>query len=176
MSFLENYSNKKKFIALIILSICFSIFIYNRSVKKAFKSYVTYANYLEQINDSSNTKTELEHLKIQTRNLDNIIGKNLKKPDIVQNDILSFISDNKSNVTLSNIKSTHVATNRYYAIYSNQITLEGKFDELFKTIYDIEKKFDKARIASVKLYTKEDYVKKNKILYNEIIFQNYEKK
>ena len=63
-----------------------------------------------------------------------------------------------------------------FNIYSNKISIKGGFNELIKTIYAFETEFNFARIATMKFYVLKNRKTRKKELYNDIIFQNYEKK
>jgi len=168
-------TNKKKFYGVLLLFIVLSIAAYKRSFKGAIEAVNYYSESKKNIEKNINIDEDLLQLKNEIQSLDNIIGKKAKNPDIVQNEILNFISQQEHNFKLSKIENLHISSDNYFTIYSNMITLEGSFNELLKAIYRFEKDFEYARIASIKLHVlKKQQNSKNK-LFTKIIFQNYEK-
>lgn len=171
----KEVSYKNKFFAVIILFIVLSITAYKRSFKATFEAVNFYKEAKKNIEKSSNTQEEIGFLKNEMLNLDNIIGKKSRNPEIVQNEILNFLSQQEKN-NLSKIDKLHISNDEYFTIYSNTISLKGSFNELIKTIHAFENNFEYARIASLKLYVVRNRKTYKNELYNQLIFQNYEKK
>lgn len=171
----ENIPNKKKFYAVILIAVILGITAYKRSFKTAIETVSFYSESKENIAGMDQAHNELLYLKDELKTLDAVIGKKVKKPEIVQNEILNFLSKNKFNVTLSNIGNTHVSRDEYFTIYSNKVTIKGGFQELLEAVYAFDVRFDHARIASLKFYVKKEARSMKKELFNDIIFQNYEK-
>jgi len=167
---------KKKFFAVVALFTILSITAYKRSFKMAFETVSFYTESKNNIEDNSNIHTNVTLLKNEINSLDQIIGKKAKNPEIVQNNILNFLSQQEINITLSKIENIHISSDSYFTVYSNIVSLNGSFNELLKTIYIFEKDFEYARIASLKFYVVRNRRTKTKELYNDIIFQNYENK
>ena len=69
----------------------------------------------------------------------------------------------------------HTFSDTEFKIYSNQITVEGAYNNLIELLYTIEKEYKASRIVSTNLYSKKNYQTKTTKLYLKIILQNYEK-
>lgn len=171
----QNIPNKKKFYALILIAFLLSITAYKRSFKTAIETVRFYSESKKSIGNTDNAHNELLYLKNESEMLDAVIGKSIKKPEIVQNEILNFLSNNEFNVTLSNIGNAHISGDDYFTIYSNSVTLKGDFQELLHTVYAFDTDFAQARIATLRFYVKKEVRSSKKELFNDIIFQNYEK-
>ncbi|SRX75253.1 hypothetical protein [Aequorivita antarctica] len=172
----KNISYKKKFYGLLVFVVILSFTAYNRSFKGTIETISLYRESVKNIKESSNSLMELSNIKKEVSILDNTIGKSTKNPAIVQNEILGFLSTRSQEMTLSKIENLHVSNDDYFTIYSNVILLQGDFNGLLKTIYEFEKDFEYARIASMVFHTERNAKTSKNELYNEIIFQNYEKK
>lgn len=172
----KNISYKRKFYGLLALVVILSFTAYKRSFKGTIETVGFYREAVKSINESPNSLEELSNIKKEIKILDNIIGKRAENPAIVQNEILGFLSMRTQEITLSKIENLHVSNDDYFSIYSNVISLQGDFNGILKTIYEFEKDFEYARIASMVFRTERDPRTSKKELYNDIIFQNYEKK
>lgn len=172
----ENISNKRKFYAILVLFVVLGITAYKRSFKHTIASISLYSESKKSITENENAESTFIKLKQEASRLNGVIGKKNKNPEIIQNKILNFIDTQGFSSKISEISPLHYSENNYFKIYSNNITLTGDFNNLLASVYQFEKEFDFARIASVKLYTKNNYRISKKELYCNIIFQNYENK
>jgi len=172
----ENIPYKKKFYALIAIALVLSLAAYKRSFKGTIESVRYYYQAKKNIDQNQNIEEELLFLKAENKVLDQSIGKEINNPEIVQNRILSFINNSDIDLTIARIEPTHRASDPYFNTYSNQITLKGSYEHISKMIFAFEEDFEYARIATTQFYVKRDPRTRKKELYNDIIFQNYEKK
>ncbi|MBX2828086.1 MAG: hypothetical protein KTR22_07980 [Flavobacteriaceae bacterium] len=172
----EQFSYKKKFYAVLILSVLLGITAYKRSFSGALQSIKYYKESKKNISANQNSDQELIILQGEVALLDNVIGKKVEDPNRVQHEILDFISQQETDIGIARIAELHISQDEFFTIYSNQITLKGSFENLQKMIYAFEKQFDYARIANSRFYTVRDPRTRKKELFNDIIFQNYEKK
>lgn len=172
----EEISYKKKFFAVLVLFAMLSFTAYKRSFRNAIEAVSFYSESKKSISQNSNAHLELIQLKTELARLDNIIGKKAKNPGAVQNQILSFLSNQDRNIKLSKINPVHIVEDPYFNIYSNLITIEGSSNNILNTVYSFEKDFEYARIANLKLFVIKNSRTAKKELYTNIIFQNYERK
>ena len=94
---------------------------------------------------------------------------------LVQQEILDFVTHGGYDVKIESVDEVHEASDNKFLIYSNQLTMEGTFEELLKVVYDFEKKFKYSRVVNINFFKKKDYRTRRTKLYAKIIFQNYEK-
>ncbi len=172
----EQFSHKKKFYALLVLSVLLALTAYKRSFKGALQAVGFYNESKKNISANKNADQELFLLHGEIALLDNVIGKKVQDPKMVQNQILDFLSNQDADISISKIEGLHISQDDFFTIYSNRITLKGSFTSLQKTIYAFEKDFNYARIANSRFYTARNPRSRKKELFNDIIFQNYEKK
>lgn len=171
----NNLTYKQKFFAVIIGFVILFLAVYKKNIRHtlaAKKELNIVENQLANINQSHYM---LFSLKEQVKNLDNIIGGNNLKPELVQSSILDFITKQNNEVNVVSIDDVHMYLDVEFKVYSNQIIVEGMFNNLVDLLYNIEKKYKESRVVSTKLYSKKNYQTKKTKLYLKIILQNYEK-
>lgn len=169
----ENYSYKQKFRALIIIFIMLSIAAYKRSFHPLIQSYSEYQILASKIEDFNKNFGNMQSLSKEVTLLDKTIGKSNLSKEVIQQEIIKFISTRNKTVSLDNILPIHTFKDDNYTIITNQIEVSGNTNHLLKLAYDFEKEFSISKILSMKLYTskKND---KEEVLHLKIIFQNYE--
>ncbi|WP_452223483.1 hypothetical protein [Lacinutrix chionoecetis] len=171
----NNISYKKKFFALIMIGVVLSISAYKRSFSLTIDSYKESKSLIERldyINVSSNSVSILDK---EIQFLNNLIGEDNIEPELVQQEILNFVTNSSPSVSVINIEEVHSAIDNDFNIYSNQLTLEGAFEDLLETVYSFEKEFVYSRLVNVSFFKKKDFKTRKEKLYSKIIFQNYEK-
>ncbi|MGJ8664826.1 MAG: hypothetical protein ACSHW7_00535 [Patiriisocius sp.] len=171
----SNLSEKKKFNAVVIGIFILLILAFMKSFKPTYNTIAEYISAKQMIGNTDEVAQELREFSRKTEELDISIGKQVEKPELVQNEILAFLSDSDSKIRVANIDKIHVSEDEYFRIYSNTLILEGNYNALSKAVYDFETKFEYARIANIKFYTEKNRKTREKELFTKIIFQNYEK-
>lgn len=167
----EQYTYKKKFIALGLVFVMLSITAYKRSFATLFeviKENKELTNNVEQLNHKAKNSDKLIQ---EVAALDKLIGKEGMQSQEVQQQIVNFAT-NKANVSISDLQPIHIADDGNYVISTNQIDVTGNVNQLLQLGYAFEKDFDLSRLASMNLYT----TKKNnkaEVLHLKMIFQNY---
>ncbi len=148
------------------------------SYKKTYKHTLAAKKELslveEKLFNNESSINELYFLKDEISNLKKTIGGQTKNPEHVQQELLDFISKNEFNVNIVSIEDVHLFSDNDFLIYSNQIELEGGYEDLIETLYEIEKKFENSRVVNANIYSKKNYRTQAKTLYLKIILQNYE--
>ncbi|MES2813133.1 MAG: hypothetical protein V4670_11735 [Bacteroidota bacterium] len=167
----EQYTYKKKFIALTIIFIMLSITAYKRSFNVLF----------DVIRQNKELTKNVEELELKAKNsdqliqevaaLDKLIGKEGMKSEEVQQQIVNFATNN-ANVSINDLKPIHIADDDNYVISTNQIDVTGNVNQLLQLGYAFEKDFDLSRLASMNFYTTKKN-NKTEVLHLKMIFQNY---
>ncbi len=171
----NNLTYKKKFFILLVGFLFISIGAYNKKIRDTLIARKEYKTIEKQLVNSDQSYNLLFSLQDQVKGLDNIIGGNNLRPELVQPSILNFITKQDQNVNVVSIEDVHTFFDTEFKIYSNQITVEGAYNNLVELLYAIEKEYKASRIVSTKLYSKKNYQTKTTKLYLKIILQNYEK-
>lgn len=171
----ENLSYKKKFFAVLILLVVMGITAYKRSFSMTIDAATLLEESRQKLAKVSNSQQRITNLVKDVAYLDKIIGKEVANPDIVQQEILNTFTDLNSNAELVKLEEIHKASDAYFNVYSNRLILSGSFNDLLKTTYNYEKEFDFSRVVSIQFYIKKEPRTRKKKLFEQIIFQNYEK-
>ena len=161
---------------LIALISLLSILGYQKSFNDTISMVSNYYESKEKINSVQKTDEQIANLIDSLKGLDIRIGKNFENPDLVQNEILEFLSRQNFDVKISKIGSVHLFKDEFFSIYTNTITLKGGYNDLALALYTLENNFEYAKVASLKLFTIRNSRTRKTELYNTLIFQNYEKK
>lgn len=171
----EDISYKKKFFTLIVLLIVLSITAYKRSFRLSIDAYKTLNSSKSKLADMSNSQQKIANLQIEVAYLDDIIGKEAANADLVQQEILNTLTKVENEVALVKLEEIHKAENDYFTIYTNRLILTGSYNNLLATAYAYEKKFEYSRVISISYYVDREPRSRIQKLYQQIIFQNYEK-
>lgn len=123
----------------------------------------------------NNSQQHITSLKSEVEYLDKLIGKEVANPDIVQQEILNTFTEINTNTPLVKLEEVHKSSDEYFNVYTNRLILTGNFGDLLKTTYNYEKEFDFSRVVSLQFYIEKEPRTRRKRLFEQIIFQNYEK-
>lgn len=171
----ENISYKKKFFALLALMVVLGITAYKRSFSMTLDAAKLVKESKEKLAKVSNSQQHITSLKDEVNYLDKLIGKESANPNIVQQEILNSFTRIETNSQLVRLEEVHQANDDYFNIYTNRLILTGNFGELLEATYQYEKQFDFSRVVSLRFYIEKEPRTRRKKLFEQIIFQNYEK-
>lgn len=165
---------KKKFIyaAVLFLLLFFALYKKNFSEIIVLKEEVGKLEKLETTYSDEPSRIAL--LQQEVNILDRSIGGTKTNPGKIQKALLEFVSDQKFAIDVVAVKEIHRSQKGGFVIYTNQLTAEGKYQNLIKLLYGLEKDFNQSKLVNIKFFTEKDYSNNNKTLYLTLIFQNYE--
>lgn len=169
----EQYSYKTKFKALLILFIMLSIASYRRSISSLIDVIKENNRLTEKVEMYGSKTKNINEIKAEIDLLDRMIGKEGIDKDKTQQEIVNFLLENSTDVSINDLQPIHEYTDNTYKVYSYTIDLTGKFNNLIAVAYKFEKHFDFCKIVSTKYYT-EKKNNKYETLHLKIIFQKYE--
>ncbi len=171
----DKYSFKQKNRALLVIFILLAFASYKRSFVLSIIANEEINQQEFNLSRVKDSEINLQHLLYSISVLDRTIGKSNLKPDKIQQEILNALArhSKKYNVSLESIEETHTYKNVDFSILSNEVVLEGRFNNLTKMIYDLELNFDYARLINVEFYKKKILSTKKTKLYAKILFQHY---
>lgn len=168
----DNYSYKKKCIALGAIFVMLSATAYKRSFKGLFEVIAENQKLLNKSDEYGSKSKNYDGLLKDITILDNLIGKEGITKEEVQQNIVSFTGSRHPEVSISDLQPIHVFLDENYKITTNQLDLTGTANQLLKVAYDFERTFKFSRIVSMNFYTLKN--NKSEVLHLKIIFQNYE--
>lgn len=168
----NQYSYKKKFVALLLVFVMLVITSYKRSFSVLFQVIKVNKELTNNINQLAIKESGYAKLEAEVANLDKIIGKEGMSSEEVQQQIVNFATS-KADVSISDLQAIHIADDENYIISTNQIDVTGNVNQLLQLGYSFEKNFDLSRLTSMNFYTVK---KNNKVdkLHLKMIFQNYD--
>jgi len=171
----ENLTYKQKFLALLAIAVLLGLAAYKRSFKLTIDAYNEYHELSEQLYEIKSSSSTVQELDTEIRFLDNLLGKENMESVLVQQEILNFVTNKSTGVNVFDVAEVHEASDNKFIIHTNQLIIEGSFEELLKIIYEFEKKFPYSRVVNTSFFKKKDFKTRRIKLYAKIIFQNYEK-
>ncbi|RKN76838.1 hypothetical protein [Ulvibacterium marinum] len=171
----ENITYKKKFLVLIVLLIVLAITGYKRSFSLTIDAYDNLRSSRLKLSEVSNSRQKIVALKNEVAYLDLVIGKEAANADVVQQEILNTFNQIENGSDLVKLEEIHMANNDYFNIYTNQLILSGGYKDLLEATYQYEKEFDYSRVVSLKFFVEKEPRSRRKKLFEQLIFQNYEK-
>ena len=169
----DKYSFKIKNRALLVIFILLALASYKRSFVLSILANEEIARQKTNMANIDNSEYNLQKLLQSVSVLDKTIGESNLKPDRIQQEIFNSISSNNHNVIVESIEETHVYKTIDFSILSNEVILQGRFNDLTETIYDLETNFKFARLINVEFYKRKQISTKTTKLYAKILFQHY---
>lgn len=169
----NQYTYKQKFQALLVLFILLGSAAYKRSFSSLFSVYSEYYKLHTKYSDFEQKNKNLPKLQNDIYKLDKVLGKGNVAKEVIQQEIIKFISTKSQKVSIVKLEPIHDFEDENLRIISNQIIVSGNINDLLELTYSLEKDFAFSRIVSYKFFT----IKKNNQavgLQLQIIFQNYE--
>jgi Tfp pilus assembly protein PilO len=169
----EQYSYKKKCMALVLIFVMLSVTAYKRSFSTLFQVIGEYKIVSSKIDELNKKASNTNGLMRDVAYLDQIMGKEGTKKEMIQQGIVSFASENHAGVSIHEVQPIHVFSDENYTAITNQLDVTGGANQLLQLGYDFEKRFDLSRIISMNFYTTKNN-NKSEVLHLKMIFQNYE--
>jgi len=171
----KELSHKRKFIAVIVVILLLFFAVYKKTYKPLFQIQNQIAQSALNANSSQNPQEEIIALRNELSALNKIIG-GTKNYTLIQQQILEFITNNASKSTsVYTITDTHIQRKNDITVYTNKVQLRGKYENLLKLMYTIEKEFTASKIVSANFFSKKNYRTNRTELFLELYFQNYGK-
>lgn len=171
----DRFTYKQKNYGLLGVFILLAMASYKRSFSLTMNALTEVENQEKQMESTLHAQNDIETLQIQIAQLNKNIGKSDIKPDLVNQQILSEISEFSTNnqVNLQSLEETHSFKTVDFTIYSNLIAVEGNFNGLMSLVYHMENKFEYARLINVEIFKEKDLSNKKEKLYGKLLFQHY---
>jgi hypothetical protein len=171
----KKYTYQQKFKVSIVLLVLLALATYKKTYRQIFRIHNELETMTQRINETGASNQEIYNINTQLNDLDVLIGRQGAEPEMIQHKMLDFITNSKLDVNVINIEKAHLFKGAEFMIYTNQIEVEGGYENLVKLLFQIESDFMISRVSNVKLYTVKDFRNKKKRLILKLILQNYEK-
>ena len=172
----EQIKYKEKRLIILIIFVLLFFATYKKLYKHTFNTINTYKTLKSKRLDSVQLKNNIVLIKQELEDINRVMGNN-EDDDLIQQNILSFASKitDSLKIKIVSLSKQHKYKINNVNIYSNFLVIEGRYNNLLKTIYGFEKEFKSSKINSVNLYTKKNYITRKNKLYAKILFQNFKK-
>lgn len=171
----QNFTYKQKFFGLLLGFVILCMASYKKTYKHIFMAKNELNHVEEKLSVTDDSYNAIYNLKNDITTLDFLIGGQSSQPELVQQGILDFISNNTYPTKIMAIEDVHISYDNGFKIVTNQLEVEGTYEALVHALYAFERDFTDSRIVSTQLHSKKNYRTNTKNLYLKIIFQNYEK-
>lgn len=169
----NQYTFKQKFKALLVVFCLLAITAYKRSFSQFIASYSEYKALNEKSLEINSKTSGLNKLSEEVTKLDLLIGKSDKEKEIVQQEIIDFVAKNHPEIAIDGIQPIHYFKDEHFSAITNSIILSGNTNQLLRTAYDLESRFESSKLVSMHFFTEKKNDKEEK-LHLKLIFQNYE--
>lgn len=173
MTFFDTYSYKQKNYALLVLIVLLAAAVYKRSISVTVET-LSYEKELEQkLETADKALMDIGTKKAEIALLDRMIGKENLPVEKVQQGFLNFFAQYSGNTGVYKIEEVLKYQHPDFTINSHQIVLKGGYLSTLDFIYQMEKKFDFARLVNVSFEYKKVSSEEPESLYTTLILQNY---
>ncbi len=151
------------------------ILAYNYSFSKTFEVKDRLNELNLQIAENSNRSFNQAELGGRELYLDSIINKGLAGSNSLQNNLLEVLNDysTKFSFKIISFQQPHIyAFEDKTEITSFQFVLEGKYEALEKTLYELEKNYSFGSLAHISFEKKKNYKLNKVFLQCSVVMQN----
>ena len=170
----ENFTYKQKLIGLGVLTVLLFFVANKRSFNITKQAYKQAKELNEKFDYVSKSSANVLEIQDELALYDKIIGIKGVAPEDVQQNILDFTTS-FAEINVFGMEEIHFAESNGFTIITNQLILEGEYNNLIEVIYEFEKKFEYSNVVSVSFLKEREYKTRKNKLRVKIIFQNYEK-
>jgi hypothetical protein len=177
----KNISYRKKLKALWVGSIIMLFICYRFSISKTIEQYKVYNN--SAISETNNDETStLENLKLKNKTLDETLAKFVLDTADNSKNLVGIIAPlcAQNNLVLKEYKPAPAAQIDSLKILTRSVSLQGKFIDCLKLVYNLETQANAGRISSLlfKSYTNPSDSKTNLVctIYVQNIITNTDEK
>ncbi|WP_435578731.1 hypothetical protein [Gilvibacter sp.] len=171
---LDKYSYKQKFTALVVLAVLMIALAYKRSFGTAIASGSAYFSDKAKLENSALIQSQRQALLQRNADLDAQIGHQQMDAVLVQNALVDFMATQPGSTELTTVAPMHTYSDDYFTRHSNNIIINGSFNELIRTIYAYESEFSLSQIRHISMYRKKNFKTRKHELFTALLFQHYQ--
>ena len=170
-----SFTYRQKFYLIIIGGILVFAALYKKTYRNIFDIHGELDLTKEMIISPEKIYSEIGSVRAEIRSIDDILGGGAPDESSEQTRIFKFITASGLPVDITRIRDEHVFHEVDYTVYTNEVELEGDYEQLISLLYRMELNFNSSRVMSAKFYTLEDYISDKISLRLIINLQNYAK-
>ncbi len=173
MTFFDQYSYKQKNIALLVLGVLLAA----ASYKRAFSVTIETAEYKTELREklilAETSDQQIRTKQIEIAQLNRLIGKEGNTIEKVQQEFLNFFAKRAQSISVHQIEEVLHFQHPDFSINTHRIVLKGDYINTLRFIYDLEKKFNLAKILNISFEFRKFNSDEDKDLYTTLLIQNY---
>ncbi len=173
MTFFDQYSYKQKNIALLVLGVLLAA----ASYKRAFSVTIETAEYKTELQEklilAETSDQQIRTKQIEIAQLNRLIGKEGNTIEKVQQEFLNFFAKRAQSISVHQIEEVLHFQHPDFSINTHRIVLKGDYINTLRFIYDLEKKFNLAKILNISFEFRKFNSDDDKDLYTTLLIQNY---
>lgn len=173
MKFFENYSYRKKKVALLIVIVLLGAAAYKRAFSVTVEQLSLHEELKSKVDEAQNSVQTLKAKTLQLNQVNQVIGKENVPNEIVQHSFLSFVKNKDLNLSVNSIEKPHQYQHPDFIINTNKVTLKGDFLSTTSFIYNFETQFNLGRLVSVHVFKKRNRTTRKNEVLTTLYFQNF---
>lgn len=173
---LKRFTYKQRNVGLLILTLVFGYLIYGKAIKGTLALANDCAKLEEQLSLASSTPEELQLLKAELEQVNQVVRSDLSVQEAHQQllEQLSRFCDANA-LHLKEFPEPHRFASKDFSIITSSAEIEGGYAPLVQLVNELEQHPKGFKVTSVKFFTHTDNRIKKTNLYAKIYFQNIRK-
>ena len=175
MTFFDQYSYKQKNYALVIVSVLLIAASYKRAFKTTIETRAYRKELVDKIETSKHAIVDIRKTQREIAYLNKLLGKEDITIEKVQQGFLNFVQTNSTSISVHQVDEVLTFQHPDFSINTHRIVLKGNFIPTLKFIYELETKFDLAKLVNVNFEFKKYSSEEKEQLYTTLLMQNYER-
>ncbi|MCJ8289332.1 MAG: hypothetical protein HRT58_22060 [Crocinitomicaceae bacterium] len=173
MTFFDQYSYKQKNIALLVLGVLLAAVSYKRAFSVTMETSEYKTELQEKLILAESSDQQIRTKQIEIAQLNRLIGKEGNTIEKVQQEFLNFFAKKGQHISVHQIEEVLHFQHPDFSINTHRIVLRGDYINTLRFIYDLEKKFDLAKILNISFEFRKFDSDDEKDLYTTLLIQNY---
>lgn len=173
MTFFDQYSFKIKNRALLFIIALILIVVYKRVIQETLELRKVNLEINKKLQLSTNSNYKIKSLQRDIFLINKYLGVESSKEKKTLQQFLAFLYDKNKQIEIENISDVIVFNHPDFKINSYKIALKSDFLNSLKFLYELETKFNYARVVSVAYEIKKTMHSDSEYLSTTLIIQNY---
>lgn len=173
MTFFDQYSYKQKNIALLVLGVLLAAVSYKRAFSVTIETSEYKTELQEKLILAESSDQQIRTKQIEIAQLNRLIGKEGNTIEKVQQEFLNFFARRAQSISVHQIEEVLHFQHPDFSINTHRIVLRGDYINTLRFVYDLEKKFNLAKILNISFEFRKFDSNDEKDLYTTLLIQNY---
>lgn len=175
MTFFDSYSYKQKNYALLLVSVLLLAASYKRAFKTTLETLKYQTELENKIAQSTTAVSEIRATQREISQLNKLLGKENVTIEKVQQGFLNFVQQRSHGIIVYQVDEVLTYKHPDFTIHTHRVVLKGGFIPTLQFIYELENRFDLAKLMNATFEYKKYSSNEKEELYTTILLQNYER-